>query len=117
MDYHEDDYDKMSHDQLLALADRDRLAAEAYYSLYHDSADPVQKAEAHKILRSLVVDFEARSFWADWYYELLFSSDPSERSEAEEWRQKIIREGVFGREDLIAMRIIAPDDEYVERIE
>ena len=117
MDYNEDDYEKLPHDQLLELADCDRLAAETYYSLYHDSADPVRKAEAHKILRSLAVDFEARSFWADWYYELLFSTDPKERDEAEQWRQKIIREGVFGHEDLIAMRIIAPDDEYVERIE
>ena len=57
------------------------------------------------------------SFWADWYIELLLSDDPKERDSAEAWRQKIIRESVNGREDLIALNIIDEDEEFVESIE
>ena len=117
MDYDEDDYEKMPHDQLLALVDRDRLAAEAFYYRYHLDDDPVLQAEARKALKSLAEEFEARSFWADWYNELLLSDDPEERDSAEAWRQKIVREGVYGREDLIALHIIDEDEEYIERIE
>ena len=116
MDYDEDDYEKMPHDQLLALADRDRLAAETFYCRYHFADDPVLQAEARKVLKSLAEEFEARGFWADWYNELLLSDDSKERDEAEAWRQKIIHEGVYGREDLIAMRIIDEDEAYVEKI-
>lgn len=117
MDYDEEDYEKMPHDQLLALADRDRLAAEEFYYRYHNDDAPVLQAEARKILKSLAEDFDARSFWADWYNELLRSDDSMERDEAEAWRQKIIHEGAYGREDLIALRIIDEDDEYLERME
>ena len=116
MDYDEDDYEMMPHDRLLALADRDRLAAEAFYYRYQHDDDPVLQADAHKVLKFLAEEFEARSFWADWYNELLLSDDPKERDSAEAWRQKIINEGVYGREDLIALRIIDEDEEYVERM-
>ncbi len=117
MDYNEDDYEKMPHDQLLSLAANDRLAAEEFYYRYHFADDPILQAEARKVLKSLAEDFDARSFWADWYNELFLSDDPKEREESETWKQKIIREGAHGREDLIAMRIIDEDDEYVERME
>ena len=116
MDYDEDDYEMMPHDRLLALADGDRLAAESFYCRYRNDDDPVLQAEARKVLKSLAEDFEARSFWADWYNELLFSNDPEEVAVAEEWRQKIIHEGVYGMEDLIALRIIEENDEYVDRL-
>ena len=115
MDYNEEVYEKMSHDQLLALADRDRLAAEEFYYRYRHDDDLALQAEAHKVLKSLAEEFEARGFWADWYNELLLSDDPKERGAAEVWRQKIIREGVYGREDLIALRIIGEDDEFIEK--
>jgi hypothetical protein len=117
MDYNEDDYEKMPHDQLLALADRDRLAAEEFYYRYHHDDDLALQAEARKVLKSLAEDFEAMSFWADWYNELILSGDPKERDEAEVWRQKIIREGGYAREDLIALRIIDEDEECVASIE
>ncbi len=116
MDYNEDDYEKMPHDQLLTLADRDRLAAEEFYYRYHHDDNLTLQAEARKVLKSLAEEFDARSFWADWYNELLLSDDPKERDEAEAWRQKIIREGVYDREDLITMRIIDEDEAYVEKI-
>ena len=53
MDYKEEDYEKMPHDQLLALAGRDRLAAEEFYYRYHNDDAPVLQAEARKILKSL----------------------------------------------------------------
>ena len=115
--YDEDEYKKMSQEQLLALAARDQLAAEEFYYRYHYSNDPVLEAEARKVLKSLAEDFEARGFWADWYNELLLSDDPKERDSAEAWRQKIIHKGVYGREELIAMHILDEDEEYVERIE
>lgn len=117
MDYNEDDYEKMPHDQLLSLADRDRLAAEEFYYRYHNDDNPALQVEARRVLKSLAEDFDARSFWADWYNELLRSDDLKERNEAEAWRQKIIHEGAYGRENLIALRIIDEDDEYVERME
>ena len=116
MDYSEDEYEKMPHDQLLALADRDRLAAEEFYYRYHNDDDPTLQAEARRVLKSLAEDFDARSFWADWYNELLLSEYPKARDEAEAWREKIIHEGAYGREDMIALRIIDEDEEYVERM-
>ena len=116
MDYNEEDYEKMPHDQLLVFAGRDRLAAEEFYYRYHNDDAPALQAEARKILKSLAEDFDARSFWADWYNELILSDNPTEQSKAEVWRQKIIHEGTYGREDLIALGIIDEDEEYVERM-
>lgn len=53
MDYNEDDYEKMPHDLLLSLADRDRLAAEEFYYRYHHDDNLTLQAEARKVLKSL----------------------------------------------------------------
>ena len=110
MDLNEDDYNKMPHDELLSLADSDRLAAEAFYYRYQYADDPKLKAEVRGILKSLAEDFEAMGFWLDWYKELDMSEDPKEREEAEIWRQRIIQDGGFDNEYLLATGIIEANE-------
>ena len=110
MDWNEEDYEKMSQDQLLALVANDQLAAEEFYYRYHYSNDPVLEAEAHKALKLLAEEYEATSFWLDWYVELRDSDDPKERADAEAWRQKILDENCFDKMALVHYDIIQPDE-------
>lgn len=110
MDCEDSDYDKMSHDELLALADTDSLAAEAFYYRYQYSDDPVLKAEVHGVLRSLAEEFEHSGFWPDWYAALRDSGNPKEQREAEGWRKRILDEGVFDKAALIAFGVLDAED-------
>ena len=108
--YDDEDYEKMSPDQLLALAADDQLAAEAFYYQYHISDNPVLEAKARKVLKSLAEDYEATSFWLDWYLELRDSDDPKEQADAEAWRQKILDENCFDKMVLVHYDIIQPEE-------
>jgi hypothetical protein len=78
MEYDEPDYNKVSHDELLALAENDSGAAQEFFYRYRYSDDPVLKKEVREVLRSLAEDFEHSGFWPDWYAILRDSNDPKE---------------------------------------
>lgn len=84
------DYENLSHDELLKCADWDRMAAEAFYYRYRYENDPPLASEAHRILKSLAEEWDAMSFWPDWFVALRDSDEPGEREEAPKWRQKIL---------------------------
>ena len=110
MEYDEPDYSKMSHDELLALAKNDSVAAQEFFYRYQYSDDPVLKTEVRKVLRSLAEDFEHSSFWPGWYATLHDSNDPKEQREAEIWRKKILDTGVFDNAALIACGVLDAED-------
>ena len=110
MDCNDENYEKMSQDQLLALVTNDQLAAEEFYYRYHYSNDPVLESEARKVLKLLAEEYEATSFWLDWYVELRDSDDPKERADAEAWRQKILDENCFDKMALVHYDIIQLDE-------
>ena len=83
MDYDEPDYSKVSHAELLALAEKDSLAAQEFFHRYRYSDDPVLKTEVREVLRSLAEDFDHSGFWPDWYATLCDSNDPKEQCEAQ----------------------------------
>ncbi len=56
MEYDEPDYSKVSHDELLALAKNDSVAAQEFFNRYQYSDDPVLKTEVREVLRSLAED-------------------------------------------------------------
>lgn len=87
------DYERLSHDELLKRADWDLPAAEAFWYRYHYDADPVISAEVRRVLKSIAEDWDATSFWPDWYVALRDSDDPKERAEAPKWKRKILEYG------------------------
>ena len=101
MDYDELDYDKMSHDELLVLAEKDIFAMQEFYYRYQYDRDPDIKAEARKILQELAEDEDIMGFWPDWYATLRDSDDPQDQRQAEVWKQKILDDGGFDDEVLI----------------
>ncbi len=115
MEYDEPDYSKVSHDELLALAKNDSVAAQEFFYRYQYSDDPVLKTEVREVLRSLAEDFENSGFWPDWYTILRDSNDPKEQREAGIWRKKILDAGVFDNAALIAYGVL--DAEYVSHDE
>ena len=110
MDYDEPDYSKVSHDELLALAEKDSLAAQEFFYRYQYSDDPVLKTEVREVLRSLAEDFEHSGFWPDWYATLRDSNDSKAQREAEIWRTKILDSGVFDNATLIAYGVLDAED-------
>lgn len=110
MDIDEPDYSKVSHDELLALAAKDSVAAQEFFYRYQYSDVPVLKTEVREVLRSLVEDFEHSSFWPDWYATLRDSNDPKEQRKAEIWRKKILDASVFDNSALIACGVLDAED-------
>ena len=110
MDGDELDYSKVSHDELLALAAKDSVAAQEFFYRYQYSDYPVLKTEVLEVLRSLAEDFEHSGFWPDWYATLLDSNDSKEQREAEIWRKKILDAGVFDNAALIACGVLDAED-------
>lgn len=111
-------YENMTHDELLKLADSDSMAAAEFFYRYQYCDDPVLEAEVHSILKSLAEDFEIMGFWLEWYAALRDSDDPHERADAEIWKRKILDDGGFDNAALMFYGIIdadeLPDDELLE---
>ena len=105
MSYGVIDADELSDGELLEMPKDDFLIAKAFYNRFRNSDNPRIKIEVRSALKALA-EGGMIDYWLEWFDALRSSNNLDERQKAEEWRRKIVKEGAWDQETLVAYGIV-----------